>query len=126
MIHLASLFHGPRLSFCQWVLVLMSFGKRRGQCPCDDRVTSHKLGQESGGSRRSAAINIRNSGIEVVPATLKNAAASPIGNDDDAAIHPDLAAYWSSYWKRPLSELRHLPRVDFPIFPSVEIEEDRP
>ncbi len=45
-------------------------------------------------------------------------------NDDGAAIYPDLAAYWSSYYKRPLSELRHLPTVAFPIFPSIEIGED--
>jgi hypothetical protein len=49
---------------------------------------------------------------------------TPDGNDDGAAIHPDLAEHWSTFWKRPLSELRHLPTVDFPIFPSIEIEED--
>ncbi len=46
------------------------------------------------------------------------------GNADDAAIHPDLAAYWSTFWKRPISDLSYLPTVDFPIFPSIVPEED--
>jgi hypothetical protein len=70
--HIASLFHGSCLSFCQWVLVPMSPAKQRAQCSGSSELTSHDLCLESVCNFRSAGINNRNRGIRAASCHIKN------------------------------------------------------